>query len=51
MNAPKERRAFDRELDVNMSRIDSKKVFQMLNSKDNNLTSRFGHASSGNKYL
>jgi len=50
-NAPQERRAFDRDLDINMSRIDSKKIFQMLNSKDNNLTSRFGHSSSGNKYL
>jgi len=48
---PQERRAFDKDLDVNMSRIDSKKVFQMLNNKDNNLTSRFGHSSSGNKYL
>jgi len=48
---PQERRAFDKDLDVNMSRIDSKKVFQMLNNKDNNLTSRFGNSSSGNKYL
>jgi len=48
---PQERRAFDKDLDVNMSRIDSKKVFQMLNNKDTNLGSRFGHSSSGNKYL
>ena len=51
MGKPVERRAFDRELDINMSRIDSKKVFQMINSKDNNLTSKFGHSQSGNKYL
>ncbi len=50
-NASKERRPFDRDLDINMSRIDSKKIFQMLNNKDVNLTSRFGHANSGNKYL
>jgi hypothetical protein len=48
---PQERRAFDKDLDVNMSRIDSKKVFQMLNNKDSNLGARFGNSSSGNKYL
>jgi hypothetical protein len=47
--AKNERRAFDRSIDL--GRVDSKKVFQMLTNKEISLQNRFTNSQSGNKYL
>eukprot|EP01016_Furgasonia_blochmanni_P024993 TRINITY_DN2698_c0_g1_i4.p1 TRINITY_DN2698_c0_g1~~TRINITY_DN2698_c0_g1_i4.p1 ORF type:complete len:433 (-),score=103.26 TRINITY_DN2698_c0_g1_i4:147-1445(-) len=46
-----ERRPFDREVDLAIQRVDSKRVFQMINNSDNSLSKRFSGGNFQGSFL